>query len=699
MIIPTPKMAGLGDGEVPLRTGDGISAEAAAAVRAAEWLREQLLEQFGIGCDLMPPGAVGKVLFRPGDIGLGEQGYELTVDESGAAIVATHSAGFFHGAASLLQLITPEAIRFARVLDSPDHRFRVADWLLNVEANRWGYDRGDGRAAVLDRLRRKIDQAVRFKLNVIWLDGFGWGVERTPNYAEAVRDLARYARERGIRLAHAGYGGGYGFAYQTSELYSAPYMGQVFENRRPYPDGLLYDCVGEPSYPTSSRYGTCLSNAGLAEAKIAELIRFVESCEPGMLYIHDIDIGGWATGVEGWRRRCGECRERWPRDDLAAEDGMAGAYATWFRMLVEAVDQVKSSDGSYRAERDCEFVFVGPIYTGAEEPDEVWDAECVYFETVSRLVGPAPNVQFGIREQLVSDREPRLRVGELSRRLHAIGNGHGVFVVPFTGGDGYYSDQLVSPSATLNRHYEGATTLYSVNTGSVSEPAQLVAAEYAWNASAPGAAPVAASRDEAAALLDASRSGDLRPEGLYADLLDRVCRRLYGEEAGPVVAQVFAPHPPERRPVPAIWHTITREVRGLGPHDVPGPAGRRDYWLSRRQASEDAADLVHRAQECDSVSHDAREDLAWLGRCLGVGRLFCQALAEYYGGSADLDHTLTQLDKHIPASPEHLDPLGGDVGCWRETLETLRSLADRPAGPPLRARKPITQADAPSSRG
>ena len=40
MIIPTPKTGEYGDGVVPLRTGDGISAEAAAAVRAAEWLRD-----------------------------------------------------------------------------------------------------------------------------------------------------------------------------------------------------------------------------------------------------------------------------------------------------------------------------------------------------------------------------------------------------------------------------------------------------------------------------------------------------------------------------------------------------------------------------------------------------------------------------------------------------------------------------------
>ncbi len=670
-IIPTPKSATFGDGTTPLRTGDGIDTQAAAARPAAEWLRDQLQEHRNIGCFLTPEAPTATVVFALG-VAQEEQAYELTVDESGAVIIARDSAGFFHGAASLLQLVSPGGVQFARVVDSPDFEFRVADWLLNVEANRWGYERGDGRAATVDRLRRKIDQAARYKLNVIWFDGFGWSVERSPGYAEAARDLARYARSRGIRLAHAGYGGGYGFAYQTSELYSAPYMGEVFENRRPYPDGPIYDCVGEPSYATSWRYGTCVSNEGLAEAKLIELVRFVETCEPGMLYVHDVDIGGWGTGIEGWRRRCDACRERWPSDDLAAEDGMAGAYATWFRALAAAVNAARSEDGEYVAARDCEIVFVGPVYTGAEEADELWDAECVYFERLSRAMGPAPNVQFGIREQLVSDRSPRLRVAELSDRLRAVGNGHGVFVCAFVGGDSYYSDQLVAPSATLNTHFAGARTIYSVNTGSVSEPAQLVAAEYAWNASAPGAAPIASSHGEASALLEASRSGDLRPDALYEDLLSRICRQLYGATAGPIMAEVFAPRPPQRRPVPVVWHAITRELARLRAGD-PGDA---NFWRSRAQASEDAATLVEQARSCGGVSPGAREDLAWLARCLSVGRLFCEALAEHYAGSSDRERTLTEIDRLIPERSDHLDPIAGDIGVWRETLAALRSLID-----------------------
>ena len=70
-----------------------------------------------------------------------------------AVLSASGSPGFFHAAASLLQLASARGIRCASIDDAPDFDFRVADWLLNVEANRWGYERGDGRERTIERLR------------------------------------------------------------------------------------------------------------------------------------------------------------------------------------------------------------------------------------------------------------------------------------------------------------------------------------------------------------------------------------------------------------------------------------------------------------------------------------------------------------------------------------------------------------------
>ncbi len=561
----------------------------------------------------------------------------------------------------------------------PSFRLRVADWLLNVEANRWAYERGDGEEATLARMRRKIDLAARLRLNVIWFDGFGWDPHRTPGYAQMVRGLARYARERGIRLAHAGYGGGYGFAYQGSAIYSARYMGRSYENRRPWPEGEVYDCIGEPSYPTSRHHGTCLSNRQMQDAKLAELSEFVRECEPGMLYIHDIDAGRWASAQRGWLQRCDECRRLWPSDDAAAPDGMAGAYAAWFRRLVDAVSAIRSDDGSYHAERDCELAFVGPLYTAASDTDEEWEASCRYFETISRLFCPAPNVEFGIREQMLSDREPRVRVAELAGRLDAVGNGHGVMVIAFCGGDGYYSDQSISSAATLNRYFLGARTLYSVHLGGV-EPAMAIAAQYAWNAEVPGAAKIAGSRAESLAQLAASQSGALRPPEVYAagGLLEMACRAFYGAEAGPLVAEALSTERADW-PVVAIWPSFSREVRALSDGRVRDHAERAEHWRARGEVTLAGARTV--ADALEVATETARGDLRWLHARMRLGSEFCELLARAWesraseSGGAEVADAWQALAMHLrdEAPSGYVDPLGGDITGAIEIAEGFAS--------------------------
>jgi len=704
-ILPTPKSAALAGGRTALPHHPQVAFAGPEAMGAARWLADQLGEKLrvawgpterwhdaqvilGLLADLVElgvaPPAWGASAALTSALGR-EQGYILDVTEDSAILTALSPDGLRHAAASFLQLAEPDGIPCGHIEDWPDFRFRAADWLLNAEINRWAYERGDGREALFERLRRKVDLAARHKLNLIWFDGFGWDPDRVPGYAEAVRGLARYARERGIRLAYSGYGGGYGAAYQRAEIYTGAYHGHVFENRRPYPDGELYDCIGHPAYEESWHYGTCLSNDALLDAKLVELTRFVKACEPGLLYIHDIDTGDWDLAAEAWLRRCEECHRRWPNDDAGAGDGMAGAYARWFRRVVEAVGAVESDGGDYHAERDCLLAFVGPVYTGAYEPDEAWDEECRYFETLSQLLGPAPNVQFGIREQLVSDRAPRLRVAELSARLEAVGNGHGVFVVSFAGGDGYYSDQPVSPSATLNSYFLGAETAYVVGLGGIAEPGQIVAAEYGWNASAPGAVRVADSRQEALEQLQSAREGALRPAELYATdgLLERACAELYGPCAAPMLAEVFSGGSEQRRPVVMTWYTVTRAVRRLRAGEEQDLAEGKDYWLSRRGASERSAGLVRRALACEDLDQWAEEDLGWLLRCIELGTAFAEGLAMTYEAlaspeqSAEVGRYWETLLAHIREQfpRDWFDPLGGDIGAAEQTAELLLSVA------------------------
>ncbi len=640
-----------------------------------------------------------------------EQGYLLDLSPHAVVVGAFTEHGLQNGAATLAQLLERQGgdvwLPCGRVEDWPDFRFRAADWLLNAEINRWGYERGDGREALLARMKRKLDLAARHKINLIWFDGFGWNPDRAPGYAAFVRELSDYARARHIRLAHAGYGGGYGFAYQKHFIYESPYQGRIFENRTRYPDGEVYDCVGHPRYPTSWRYGTCLSNAALADLKTAELAAFVRECRPGMLYIHDVDTGTFDGAREGWKRRCARCRERWPDDEMASDRGAAAAYAAWFARAAAAVNAVRSEDGGYVAARDCEIVFVGPVYSGCDEADAVWVKECDYFALVSRLLGPVPNVQFGIREQFVSDepadarvrqavgRTPRVagttrRVPMLRDKLSAVGHGHGILVVAFVGGDNYFSDQLVSSGPALQRHYLGADTVYTKTIGSVAEPAQLLCAEYGWRADAAGAYPLASSRSEALALLRRCKTGKESCPEIFGEqgLLRRACDMLHGAQAGPLLAQVFTAGIGEGLfPVAAGWGSVSREAPRLLGGAEADPASRAQYWLRRETVTALACADVAQALLQALPSRDVRGDVEWLQDCLEVGRRLCRALSACWtwttekGGpararaEAALEDLHAYLSAYIPSATT--DPVGGDIAVWRHTLQTLRAFLAR----------------------
>src|SRR5438045_9794329 len=84
----------------------------------------------------------------------------------------------------------------------------------------------------------------------------------------------------------------YEIAARTGE-----YMGQAFENREHYPDGPVYECMASSYRPTGARVitGTCRSNEQLNRLKADELRRFVETVEPGALYIHHEDFGNFQS--------------------------------------------------------------------------------------------------------------------------------------------------------------------------------------------------------------------------------------------------------------------------------------------------------------------------------------------------------------------------------------------------------------------
>src|SRR5262245_32119378 len=137
-----------------------------------------------------------------------------------AYLIGAGDQGVLWAASSFVQLLGKDgdgvSIPAVQIRDFPDFPFRMAaDWLMNVEINRWSYDWGDGVEGYLRRAKRKLDLCVRYKINMVLAHGFGWGLDFFPGFTDMMRELNQYARDRGIGLVTGGYGASYGMAYQS----------------------------------------------------------------------------------------------------------------------------------------------------------------------------------------------------------------------------------------------------------------------------------------------------------------------------------------------------------------------------------------------------------------------------------------------------------------------------------------------------
>jgi len=697
-VLPTPKRVGLRAGRVWLARRDATGQRGCCIVAGAEagFAAAVLAERLGAPVAATPsPGCVAVTLRldaqAPFAAKLGRdvrpEAYRLEAGAQGVDIVAVEAEGLLRASATLLQLLHVEKdavfVDALTIADWPDFRYRCAsDWLINVECNRWSYDWGDGRQAYLARVKRKLDLCFAYKINQVWFDGFGWDTKRSEGYADLMRECTAYARRRGIKLTFAGYGGGYGTSYQKSEIYRTGYFGQTLINRRPYPDGAEYACRGMKGIEISRRYGTCLSNEGLRQAKLEEMTRFAAAVEPGFMYIHDIDTGTYAASREGWLLRCDACRKRWPSDDLADPLGQAGAMADWCRQIRRTLDSVETGRG-YRAARDLTLIFVSPLYTEYSEkgPPDLWQRETDYFCLVSRLMGSSAGVEFGLREQFYRPGGGK-KIAHLRAGLDQVGQGHGVHVIAFGGGDHYRSDDLANFSGAMAPFYGGAESVCLSNGGVHEEPVQILNAEQLWSGSLAGYREEPPDEASAQTLFRSMSKGKYRPPEVFGAgrFFDQICRRLWGENAGGEMYEAYmTAGETGEGPVSRVWWTVTQDLARFQAAPTPGLIRWEDEqarWLRRLACTERA--LAHARRAAALSDH---EDVQWFARCLAVGVRFseCMALSAQLQARKEtatrdkLEKTLAELETVVSAfGLVKTGPLGGDPGCWMETISNLR---------------------------
>jgi hypothetical protein len=667
------------------------------------------------------------------------QSYVIRTDGSAVWAIGSSDQGVLWAATTIAQSLQhgPGGIQIPAlyVRDYPDFQFRAAaDWVLNGEVNRWSMERGQGIEAYRKLCERKLDLAFRYKINMVLIDGFGWGLkQRFSGYAELMRGLNAYARERGIHLLYGGYGASYGIAYQTGPIYEeGAYLGEVFKNRESYPDGPTYQCLGftrGKKGVDASILGSCRSNEELNRRKGEELRQFVAAVEPGALYIHHEDFGNYRNTAQIWLKRCERCRKRWPNDSLAAEDGGAGGLANGYAALVRAINSVKNPADGYDAARDCRIILISPVYHPDSAASDDWAAALELWRNIGKLLPRSHNVEAGFREVFPQKYGGRRWTEQFNTAMRNAGLDLGMFLYFAGGADDWSSDYPLTGVPAMNALFRGATTIYNGTGDFYREPMELVSAEYSWNTRSNGFYMNPMREDETRDIWRRYIFQENQPSALFGPgkLFEQACTLLYGPQAAAPMAAYYRESVslPDREIagsnaasdngyLPMGWnriHAVLDHWRDLALDSKTWGAqiSNERYAevfarmnidlkeLHRRLARRWNAGLeLNRKGAADvrnalaaNPSVDSIEDLRFLETGFRVYEPLMEALANYHAGleayfenprnAANAKMRLRdalakarQVQQSVSqAFPHVVDPIGGDVGAVRHYTDLL----------------------------
>ena len=655
-----------------------------------------------------------------------EQDYVIrTLPDRGEVwMVAAGPQGLLYAAATLLQLLEPSEkglrIQEAHVRDYPDFPYRAsADWLLRAEINRWAYDWGDGKKAFVRRIKRQLDFCLRYKINMVFFDGFGWNSEKFPGYAGMMRDLNGYARDRGIKLIFSGFGAN----YDRAKVQPEHNIGQVHYNRKAYPRGEVYPCFGEVRTPEHPMLGTCRSNEALNLIKSREMSTFVRSVEPGALYIHFEDMGLFERAQERWLERCAECRTRWPNDNFAATDGGAGAIAHGCHVLLESIFGVRNSESGYDASRDCTVIPISPAYAVESDSEDDWDRVLDLWSNVVSLLPDHPNIQIGFREIFPRKSTNQRWVDAYKERLKSRGLNSKTFIFFLGGADQYSWHSFNYPfvaTSIMSGMFEGGTSLYHFNGGLHQEPLQLLNAEFAWNVRAPGSL-MPDTHEDCTEAWKALMKYENMPESICSEdgFLGEACRQIYGGQAGRAMYSFFSDYvcqprsngeslapvlPDKLFPLSILWRILALDENHWNPSSPDskpqatltdlgityGDWQRRlsHVWGLYARVTGRGRQRVGEALSAPDLNPSVREDLVYLEKCLQVGELFSELISSYHellshdSKEVEFAEGLEGTWDRLRILSDHLMrnfnfdtvcPVGGDQSSWDHAVLKLRN--------------------------
>ena len=631
----------------------------------------------------------------------GDQGYYLSsFSRNRVYLVGTGEQGVLYGMMSLIQLFRADKnnclIPQIQIIDWPDFEYRCAsNWLIHGETTRWGYDWGDGVESFVKRTKKKLEFCLKYKINMVHFEGFNWDCKKFPGYAGKMRELNRYARERGISLVFGGYGIGLGGRGKKTGLVGIDFVrGLGDKNRISYPEGKVYQCCGDFRNEETRFNGTCRSNEELNKLKRTTLAKYVKMIEPGALYIHHEDLARYEKVQKWWDWRCNRCREKWPNNKLEAVDGAAGAVAEGYNWLCEAVYSVKNKKSGYDGEKDCRIILISPLYTHDAEPDVVWNKEIEFWKNVSRQMKHSGNVYFGFREQFLRKDTGKKRITELSKAMESVGKEHKIYLFAVGGADLYTNDLLFVSTPALNYLFEKADIVFNFSGHLHQEPLQVLNSEYQWNVNSPWYTEKLSTYEKVRKKWTEHTSKKFMPEEIYGEkgFLEKICLKIYGKEAGKYMAQIYRlgktqydgplsimdyPEPYTKLPVSYV------SLKEMDSHSLFVT-----YWSEKLSSTTKALKLAGLALASNEFNEEQREDVEWFFKCLTVGEKFAGIFLTVYSAAGeksrqkketeikDIKKKINQLKKYLKNnfSFNITSPGNSDIEVWTDCLRSLSGL-------------------------
>ena len=470
--------------------------------------------------------AVGAGEFELGSATPGKHGYVIHSRRQGDStqvwLAGADPVGALYACVTMAGLLEAQdervVLREAEVVDWPDYLTVTEDGGLYCPERKWAshtlrWQRDPSEALCKEyvtHMKEHLQRLLGWKVSCYHarevMHWRRWG-KLSPRKLAAVREVAQYAKARGIRSLAYAFGP---FVGRIEDYPDAPIRCATAHNGKRWKGLLRCWSMDERRRQTAKRLAQMIRAAGITDVGF-----------------HDSDTGGFLSPAQ-WETRCDVCRKRWGDDYAAATINKHMIY----------YDEIK------KVAPDCRIHFTLYPYNIAVMTQK--SAERYHIDRY----GPSPSIpdvakrvrerftDFWVRmtKGIPADATFCIRenVQENVKRFHEITAPHGTFIWYKSGSEQWQTFFDESARWIPTFHSGHGDIEYTVALQTFLPLKAMAVWEYAWNVNAPGAAPWSRSSEPE------ERWRHSEPKGkIYDIVLPHLVRNLFGRRAAPEIVEAL----------------------------------------------------------------------------------------------------------------------------------------------------------------